>query len=362
MKQGRTLSQLAQELERQLETKRDFVADTRKIQMSEDASRMELSKVGEFPLKDLAHGQVADRLQIPKRFYDRMRTSHPDLVAHTVNSLFQREPETRMVRTLDGDVRAFLSDRFNPIDNYALAERVLPKFQGLDLDIRSCEVTETRMYLKAVYPGLEETVRVKGFYDAGTQDKVETYQPGIVISNSEVGLGSVYVGPGVHTVQCTNLATFKDDALRRYHIGRQHKSEDEIWAYLSDETREKDMEAFFSKIADMVEACLQGELFRKLVEKFKQGNERDIQADNPVDVVEVAAGKFGLIQPEKEGIMAQLARGGNFTQLGLSQAVTRYSQAVDLSYDRATELEDIGGQILDLPKSEWEVISIGKAA
>ena len=362
MKQGRSLSQLAQELERQLETKRDFVADTRKIQMSGDSARMELANMGDFPVKELAHGQIAERLQIPKRFYDRLKANHPDLVAHTVNSLFQREPETRMVRTLDGNVRAFLSDRYNPIDNYALASRILPKFQNLDLEIRSCEVTENRMYLKAIYPGLEDTVRVKGFYDGGTQDKVETYQPGIVISNSEVGLGSVYVGPGVHTVQCTNLATFKDDALRRYHIGRQHKSDEEIWAYLSDETREKDMEAFFAKIADMVEACLQGELFRKLVEKFKRGNERDIQADNPTDVVEVAAGKFGLIQPEKEGIMAQLARGGNFTQLGLSQAVTRFSQNQDLSYDRATELEGIGGQIIDLPKSDWETISIGKAA
>ena len=43
------------------------------------------------------------------------------------------------------------------------------------------------------------------------------------------------------------------------------------------------------------------------------------------------------------------------------EELERYSQELE-SYDRATELEDIGGKIIDLPMNAWETISVGKAA
>ena len=49
----------------------------------------------------------------------------PELLAENVNSWFQREPTQRMVRTLDGTVRAFLSNRYRRIDNLDIAEIVL---------------------------------------------------------------------------------------------------------------------------------------------------------------------------------------------------------------------------------------------
>ncbi|MBL0089244.1 MAG: hypothetical protein IPP44_22195 [Ideonella sp.] len=36
-----------------------------------------------------------------------------------------------MVRTLDGQARAFLSDRYRRLDNYDLCEHVLPMLQRL---------------------------------------------------------------------------------------------------------------------------------------------------------------------------------------------------------------------------------------
>ena len=50
-----------------------------------------------YGITPVAHGQIAQRLEIPKRFYDRMLESHPDVLSDTVNALFQREP-TRMPR------------------------------------------------------------------------------------------------------------------------------------------------------------------------------------------------------------------------------------------------------------------------
>jgi len=46
----------------------------------------------------------------------------------------------------------------------------------------------------------------------------------------------------------------------------------------------------------------------------------------------------------------------DLTQWGLANAVTAYSQRVD-SYERATELEKIGGTIMTLTDQEWREVA-----
>ena len=74
----------------------------------------------------------------PTDFYDRLRVGAVDLrdpydPSHslfetTVNALLQARPldERRLVRTLDSNARAFLSDRYRPLDHHEILERVLP--------------------------------------------------------------------------------------------------------------------------------------------------------------------------------------------------------------------------------------------
>lgn len=86
-----------------------------------------------------------------------------------------------MLRTLDGQVRARLSDRYRRLDNYDLAVHVLPILKGLpELRFESVEPTETRMYIKCVTPQLK--------FEMAPGDIV---QAGIAISNSEVGQGTL---------------------------------------------------------------------------------------------------------------------------------------------------------------------------
>jgi hypothetical protein len=58
------------------------------------------------------------------------------------------------------------------------------------------------------------------------------------------------------------------------------------------------------------------------------------------------------LEGEGAGVLAHLIRGGDLSQWGLVSAVTRFSQDV-ADYDRATELERIGGRIVELPKADW---------
>lgn len=85
-----------------------------------------------------------------------------------------------------------LSDRYRRLDNFDLAESVLPILQQLpEVRFESVELTETRMYLKCITSRLT--------YEMAPGDVV---QAGVVISNLEVGQAhavgaAVVVPPGV---------------------------------------------------------------------------------------------------------------------------------------------------------------------
>lgn len=68
----------------------------------------------------------------------------------------------------------------------------------------------------------------------------------------------------------------------------------------------------------------------------------------PVKAVEVLADKFQLTENERGDILRQLFMGGDNSRYGLVNAVTAASK-IAKSYERATDLERIGGEILSLP-------------
>jgi hypothetical protein len=222
LKQGRTLASLARELERQAQAKKDYLVDTRLVRMETagGTSRLTIPVNGKgesLPIGDLAARQIADRLKIPFAYYDRMKDALPDLLDQNVNAWFQQNPETRMVRTLDGQARAFLSNRYRRIDNYELAGAVLPTLaETRGVNVVSCEVTERRLYIKVINKRMELEVRPG-----------DIVQSGIVISNSEVGLGALKVESLCFRLICSNGLIAPDYSQRKYHIGRIAASDEE---------------------------------------------------------------------------------------------------------------------------------------
>lgn len=137
MKSGLTIVEMAQQIERQSKLKQDYLLDTRRLQVEPFGSQLYLHTfddhddplVEPLEINQIAHRQIGTHLKIPAAYYDRMLSDYPELLAENVNSWFQREPTQRMVRTLDGTVRAFLSNRYRRIDNLDIAEIVLPVIQ-----------------------------------------------------------------------------------------------------------------------------------------------------------------------------------------------------------------------------------------
>jgi hypothetical protein len=357
MKQGLTIVELATEIERQQSAKKDIVASTNvmKVEPTEAGLRLDVNKGAyNFGINGTCHKQIAAHTGIPMPYYDKMLREQPELLADNINTWFRANPQPRMLRTLDGNGRALLSDKFRPLENFDLAEAILPPLQRSGAVIMSAQITETKLYIKAV------DERVKYDMPAGSkwgQDHkfFRTMSPGIVISNSEVGHGALSVETSIWDSICTNLATM-GASVRKTHLGARHEIADGLTELLSDKTRRLTDAALWAQIGDVVGAAFEEARFKALVkEKIEVMVEQKIDGD-PVKVVELTAKKFSLTETERTGVLKHLIEGGELSRYGLYNAITRTAEDLE-SYDRASEFEKMGGKIVELPRNEWQVLA-----
>lgn len=370
---GRTadLAEFAAELRRQREAREDFVADTRRIGFysGQDGSAMEIDGVYEadgdevgvsrlFPVNDHAHGQIAARVGIPKRYYDRMRGDAPALLDSNVRHWLHSKPEKRMIRVLDGRVRAFLSDRYRRMDNFELAEgAILPALSDVPgLVVKAAAISDLRMYVKVVLPSLAGEVKVGDVVCAGVE-----------ISNSEVGSGSLAVVPRLYQLVCANGLVVPREAiggmtLRKYHVGRRvEESEENALAVFTDETLAADDRALFLKVRDVIKAALDETVFATLVGQMQDLAEERIPVVDVPAAVERLADRFDLSETEGKSILSHLIEGGDLSSWGYTSAITRSAQDVD-SYDREAEIERVGGAFAMIPSREREALLVGRSS
>lgn len=355
MKAGISLTQLAAELERRATAKQDFIAPAARMAMTVTNEGAPALQLGEkmLGINNVAHNQLAEYAGIPVPYYKKMAAQAPELLAKNVNRWLEDRAganERRMVRTLDGQVRAVLSDKYRALENEDLAEAILPVLLERNLLIMSCQITDTRLYIKAVDRSIEKDVPTGRRMGDGTHTIFDTLSPAITISNSEVGHGALSIETGVFTRACTNLALFGAN-MRKYHTGARAELSDQVYALLTDKTKRLTDAAVWSQTRDIVAAAFDAAKFEALTKKIGEASNDRIEAD-PVEVIEVVGKRLNFTEGERRGVLASLIEGGDLTRYGVHAAITHYSQKVD-DYDRATELERAGGKVIELPRGQW---------
>lgn len=335
-----TIDKLYTELQRQRASRQDLVADTRSLTVETLNGKSILSvtakgKTLKYPIGDLAHRQIAERLKIPFAYYDRMRLEYPRLLDTNINSWLQRNPENRMLRILDGRLRAFLSSRYRRLDHLELLEAIIPEINQMKgATIESMGITETNLYIKVVNKTLKAEITPG-----------DVVMSGFVISNSEVGKGAINVSPLVYRLVCKNGLIINEFANRKYHAGRTVEDTDSAYELYSDQTMALDDAAYFSKAADIVRTAVNETQFNQVVDRLRQS--RNINTGkNPIQTVEVLSQRFVLNDQEKASVLMHFLRAGDSSLYGLTNAVTRASQDTK-DYNRATEMEKIGGILLN---------------
>jgi Domain of unknown function (DUF932) len=344
MKTGRTIVELAQELLAQQETKRDFHAHTKNLTMVPSGEfQLETSSgVEVMPATGYAHAQMASKLNIPKNYYDRMMAHSPQLLSENVNHWLGDRDETALVRTLRGQMRAFLSNRYRIIDNHDILAMVIPELSemGSGIEIVSCQVTDEKMYLKVINKNLEAAISVG-----------DPVQAGFILSNGEIGNASVSVEPFIYRLVCTNGMILKDKRQRKNHAGRANEN---AALYASDTLQAID-DAFKLKIRDLVRSAISITTFQEAVADM-QGAKSNLITGSAVKAVEVTAKAIGLNDDESKLVLNHLIRAGDLSQFGMLNAVTRTAEDTE-SYDRATEIERLGSSVLYLPATTWREVA-----
>lgn len=367
MKAGRTIQELAEEIQRQQDAKADYRAGTDKLTLLTVAeggpytkagdSELHIDNIGEFAVLPLAHEQIALHLGVPKTFYERLRRGVPPknnrgarpantaLLDHTVNTLLRQKPTTRLIRTIDGKARALLSNRYRMLDNFDLAEQLLPIIGEMDSPIVEGQITDTNLYIKVLLPKIEAIVPEVG----------HVVQSGFLIKNSEVGRGKISVQPLVYTLACKNGMILPDYSLKAFHVGKAALEMDEAYKVFTDATLAADDKAFWMKAQDVVRAAADEAKFADIVARLGEAA-TTAPIEDVETTVERVAKKHAFTEGESKGVLNHLAAGGNLTLYGLHSAITRMAQDVP-SYDRSIELEMLGGEVALMPKTEWKALA-----
>lgn len=351
MRNGCSLSELAIELVRQAASKRDLVVPSSHVSHSTDSGRAALSIAlpdggqERYGITNVARRQLADKLKIPFAYFERMREDQPRLLDDNINTWLHADDEPRMLRTLDGNVRAVLSNRYRRIDNHDLVETVYPILQQLPgMRFESHQLTDTRMYIKCVTTALR--------FEVAPGDVV---QGGLVVTNSEVGHGTLTIYPLIFRLVCRNGLIVQDRVLRKTHLGRMIESGQDGWVAYKDDTVEADDRALMLKVRDEVQSAVSEVTFTQAAQRLQQTLGIPLKG-NPVKAVEVLAQRYTLNDVERGGVLRHLIEGGSLSAYGLINAVTHYSQEVE-DYDRASDLEALGGKLIDLSGQEWKLMA-----
>ncbi len=366
MQQHTQLIDFLTEIQRQKDAKRDFTTSTQdnvRIVTAEDGGKpLKLvllggggsEIVGSFSISENAHRQICARLKMGWHFYQRCLEDHPDIISDNCNKLFEREPESRMVRVLDGTVRAFLSDRYFRIDNApvieTMAEHILPGVESGDLRIMSAYAGPDKMYLKGIYTGddLAHTVA------EGPNGEPRVIRPGFRASNSETGNGSLDIQGFFFDGYCTNGCVWgiqEAFTLKRRHTGHR-VLESEGYIVESPEAQKLELQAILARIGDAIKSVSNKEYVDQMAASLRRAAQTD-QCQAPAGAVELAVKELDLLEVESSGILQTFLRDHDYSQFGLASAVTEQANTAE-SYERACELEDIGAQILTLSMRQWD--------
>tara|TARA_R100000687_G_C6440007_1_gene160048 strand:- start:347 stop:1462 length:1116 start_codon:yes stop_codon:yes gene_type:complete len=366
MKQGlESIDQLTATVNANMHRKRDYIADVRNTEMQyigadkfklsiEDTANMDNAN---YVLADHALKQMGVHFKVPGSYINYMRSEgRGDLLADNFNNWFKKpvnKHTRRLYRGLAGEYsqsndlwRSFHSNRFSRFDHEHALEAIMPAVEEVaeemgGLKVASAGVTDNKMYIKLLFPKTE--AKVVG----------DVVQIGLTIGNSEIGLSNVYVLPLIYVLRCLNGMVLPQYGHKKKHLGSAMEMDGNI-TYAED-TIESELETVKLKLRDTVKKILSHKTREEIISSVNDAATSQKTA-NPMKAVEATAKLFDLTDKETADTTLSFVKLGNYSKWGMVNAVTEIANTND-SYDRASELESIGGKILSMNDDKWYQIA-----
>jgi len=322
------LQTMIEELETQKPLKWDKKLSAAQIAMAlaENTPILRLPNEELFSITKPCHTQIAEKLEIPLKYYHKMEESAPDLLVSNVNTWLRKNGKDFFIRGLGNSVRAFLSDRYRVIDHLDVLLCALNELQAHDAEIEDCYLSEIEMNLKVKSAKLKDFVRHKDDLIMG----------GIFITNSETGHKALRVEPRMFRVKCSNGMIVEELVTREIHIGNSDEISDEI-VYLS---LRRSIRELFSR-------------FGEIVLLLRESTEAKIKS--PQKVIQNVVDQYKLSEAQKANILMAFGAEPEYDQYGIANAVTQAAQKEE-TWEKSVELERLGGKLITLPMEEFKAL------
>jgi len=367
-----SLLALMQQVSENSSRKIDYTAPTKDLQISTrvtDGDRPNESQViieasGGEPTKiltanDVALQQIASKSEIDIRTVRRLRDQYPAELDSVVSAIWDKENKGVMLRTFvdtdnsdTGILRAFTSSSYKVFDNEDVLTNTLPQLMesGANWQVVNGTLTDQRMYLR-----LKSQNQVA---DAAVGDAMAN---GLLISNSEVGMGSVNVQQLIYTLACLNGMQTANKS-RSTHVTSSRGTD--TWSLLTDEAKQADNQALSLKLRDVVTNFADRATFDQVIEQMKTAHEDKVNAPLP-QAVDTLCGILKLPKSDNnkvlDGLMATLQQSGyNYgspSRATFVNAVTAVGNQDSTLEDNREDWSRLGGKVLNLSPNQWHAVA-----
>tara|TARA_R110002051_G_scaffold53689_1_gene100992 strand:- start:811 stop:1926 length:1116 start_codon:yes stop_codon:yes gene_type:complete len=360
--QSGTLQAILEKVADQAARKADYVTSTNNIQVRTIDGNTNVVLEADrgvptqsFATNDVAFSQLANNCDIDVRTARRLRDNDsyaPEFDA-LLNKILVNEPKNKMLRTLSGErpiLRALVSDKFKTFDNLDLVQSALPQLIHSDSDwqIVNGTVTDSHLYM-----------RLKSANQIAEPAIGDTMANGILLRNSEVGLGSVEVAQLAWTLWCLNGCTTENKS-RHTHVTSARGGDQ--WALLTDEAKNADNKALELKLRDVVAAFSSRESFDAHVDLMRAAH-GDLIEGSASAAVNATIQVLKLPKKSADDLMTGLLntlqqdgyRNKAISRATIVNAVTACAHTA--KPDDVDSWYQNGRAVLDLPANQWSTIA-----
>ena len=142
-------------------------------------------------------------------------------------------------------------------------------------------------------------------------------------------------------------------AMKKYHVGSRREVDD--FSYLSQEAIDYDNKAFTLRVRDTVKNGFSELSFQRTMEKMVAATGMKIEKEIDTFITDVTK-RYDLSNGESDSLLKNLINGGDLSKWGLTNAITAIAND-SKDYDRAIDLQRIGGQLIDMDNKAWNTMA-----
>ena len=295
----------------------------------------------EFGVHRFALGQIAENASMPVKFLDSLTATEwgRALVAHNLREIFKhRDAKRHLVRTLNNEVRGFLSDSYRRLDSRPISEAFVTGVQRLGALPYKGIVTDTKVAIQAILPDVFDTV-IPG----------EVLAFVLSLENSDFGNGALSLRVGALRIWCDNLAIFTED-MRQIHLGRRLDEN----VVFSQKTYLLDTKTTVSALEDIIGVQLNREGLKRRMELLAVTAQKAVDPQAAMrmlkDALSVGAAQ-AVVDAYKSADVEMLPSGNNAWRL--SNAIS-WVAGKEQDAEKRLDMLKVAGRVL-LPGKKGEI-------